>query len=82
MNPSDTISLDELQIERLFEEAGLQELPVLNDRRVEMVMERAMHEKLMGELSSFMFQGFPAVVDGLLSAAGGRINHPDDDYKV
>ncbi len=82
MNPTESIELNELQISRLFEEAGLQDLPVPNDRRVEMVMERAMHEKFMGELSSFMFQGFPAVVDGLLSAAGGKINHPNDHYKA
>lgn len=82
MNPSDTLTMDERQIQLLFEEAGLQEAPVPNMRRVEQVMERAMHEKVIKELSSFMFDGFPAVIDGLLSAAGGEINHPDDHYKA
>lgn len=82
MNSPDTLSMDDHQIELLFQEAGLQEAPVMNQRRVEQVMERAMHEKVMKELSSFVFEGAPVVIDGLLSVASGEINHPDDHYKA
>ena len=81
MNPSDTINFDENEIFLLFQEAGMLEEPVVNQRRVDQVIERAMHEKVAKELTSFVFEGFPAVMDGLFSAASGKINHPDDDYK-
>lgn len=81
MNPSDTLTFDESQIELLFADAGLVDTPVVNEVRVEKVMERAMHEKVIKELSSFAFEGFPAVVDGLLSVTSNKINHPDGDYK-
>ncbi len=82
MNSLDTLSMDERHIQLLFDEAGLQALPEPNQRRVEQVMERAMHEKVIKELSSFMFQGFPAVVDSLLSVASGEVKHPNNDYKA
>jgi len=82
MKPSDTLSIDENQIHLLFEEAGLLDTPQPNQRRVEQVMERAMHEKVIKDLSSFTFEGFPAVIDGVLSLAAGKISHQDDNYKA
>jgi len=82
MNPSDSIAIDENQIRLLFEEAGLLDVPVPNERRVEKVMERAMHDNVISDLTSFMFEGVPAVLDGMLSVATGKINHSDGDYKA
>ncbi|MBK1830178.1 hypothetical protein JIN77_05555 [Verrucomicrobiaceae bacterium R5-34] len=82
MNPSDAISLDESQIRLLFEEAGMLEEPVMNPQRVEKVMERAMHENVIADLSTFMFKSVPSVVDGVLSVSTGKVNHGDSDYKA
>ncbi|MGB0992605.1 MAG: hypothetical protein ACPG32_09055 [Akkermansiaceae bacterium] len=82
MNPSDTMPLDEAQIAHLFEEAGLREAPVPNMRRVEGVMERAMHETVIADTTSFVFSGFPAVLSSLLSAVVGKVSHPDQDYRA
>lgn len=82
MNSPDTLRIDESQVQRLFEDAGLLDAPVPDQRRVERVLERATHEKVVKDLTSFVFEGFPAVLDGLLSVASGRIHHPDNDYKA
>ncbi|BDS06622.1 hypothetical protein NT6N_16620 [Oceaniferula spumae] len=82
MNPSDATSIDENQIRLLFEEAGLLDQPVPDEHRVENIMERAMHDNVIRDLASFMFEGFPAVVDGVLSISTGKINHPDHDYRA
>lgn len=82
MNLSDTISIDENQIQHLFAEAGLLDAPATDQRRVDQVVERAMHETVIKDLSSFMFEGFPAVVDAMMSVATGKIHHRDNDYKA
>lgn len=74
--------MDEAQILHLFEEAGLLDVPEPDLRRVDEVIERAMHEKVIHDLSSFIFKGVPAVIDGVVSVSTGKINHPDKDYRA
>ncbi|MFK7908969.1 MAG: hypothetical protein AB8F34_00045 [Akkermansiaceae bacterium] len=82
MNPTDTMPIDEAQIHLLFEEAGLMDAPVVDQRRVDGVMERAMHESIIKDTSSFVFLGFPAVLSAMLDVASGKISNSDSDYRA
>lgn len=82
MNPSDTMPIDEAQISLLFEEAGLMGAPVPNERRIDGVLERAMHESVIKDTSSFVFMGFPAVLSAMLDVASGTISTTDTDYRA
>ena len=82
MNPSDVISLNEAFISDIFQEAGLDEAPVVNQQRVEKVMERATHERVIADTSSFVFKGFPAAADGIISLANRTVGNEDEDYRA
>lgn len=82
MNPSDTMPIDEAQIHLLFEEAGLMDAPAPDMRRVDEVLERAMHESVIKDTSSFVFKGFPAVLSAMLDVASGNISTGDVDYRA
>lgn len=82
MNLSDAMPFDEAQIHLLFEEAGMIEAPELDMRRVDQVLERAVHESVIKDTTSFIFKGFPAVLTGLMSVATGCVGDKDTDYKA
>jgi len=82
MTAADTISINEAQIRLLFEEAGLVESPVLNKQRVGKVLERAMHESVIKDTISFVFKGFPSVINGIMSVATGCVRDDSIDYRV
>jgi hypothetical protein len=86
MNPADAMPIDEAQIHLLFEEAGLmhaQDVAHVPDmRRVDAVIERAMHECVIKDTTSFVFKGFPAVIAGMMSVATGCVGDPETDYKA
>lgn len=78
--------IDEAQIHLLFEEAGLAQvediMPEPDMNRVDAVLERAMHESIIKDTTSFVFKGFPAVIAGMMSVATGCVSDPETDYKV
>ncbi len=82
MNASDAMPIDEAQVYLLFEEAGLIGVPELNTRRVEEVLERAVHESVIKDTSSFVFKGFPAVLAAMMSVATGCVGDPETDYRA
>lgn len=82
MNPSDAMPIDEAQIHLLFEQAGLMDAPVPDMRRIDGVLERAMHESVIKDTSSFVFKGFPAVISAMLDVASGKISTGDIDYRA
>ena len=82
MNPNDAMPFDEAQIQLLFEEAGLVDAPVANQRRIDEVLERAVHESIIKDTSSFVFLGFPAVISSMLDVASGKISTEDIDYRA
>lgn len=82
MNPSDAISINEAFIESVFEDAGLIEQPVINHARVEKVIERAMHERLIADTTSFLFKGIPAATEEIISLANKTIGNDDVDYRA
>lgn len=82
MNPNDAMPIDEAQIHLLFEEAGLTGAPVADRRRIDGVLERAAHESIIKDTSSFVFLGFPAVLSAMLDVASGRISTDGTDYRA
>lgn len=86
MNPTDAMPLDEAQIHLLFEEAGLiqaEDIAYVPDmRRVDAVIERARHESVIKDTTSFVFKGFPAVIAGMMSVATGCVSDSETDYKA
>ncbi len=82
MNPSDAMPIDEAQIHLLFEQAGLTDAPVPDLRRIDGVLERAVHESIIKDTSSFVFKGFPAVLSAVLDVASGKISTGDIDYRA
>lgn len=82
MNPDDAMPIDEAQIHLLFEEAGLTDAPVANQRRIDGVLERAMHESIIKDTSSFVFHAFPTVISSMLDVASGKISTEDTDYRA
>ncbi len=86
MNTTDAMPINEAQIHLLFEEAGLvlaDDIAVEPDmRRVDAVVERAMHECIIKDTTSFVFKGFPAVISGMMSVAAGSVGDPETDYRV
>lgn len=82
MNPSNTISLSESFIEDIFASAELTEAPVINHQRVEKVLERAIHERLIADTSSFLFKGIPAATEGLISLANRTVGNDNVDYRA
>ena len=82
MNPSNTVTLNESFIEGLFTNAGLTEQPVVNQQRVEKVLERAIHENLIADTSSFLFKGMPAAAEGIMSLANRTVGNDTTDYRA
>ncbi len=87
MNPTDTLPINEARIHLLFEEAGLllaRDIPAARPdmRRVDAVLERAMHECVIKDTASFVFKGFPAVIAGMMSVAAGCVGNAGADYKA
>ena len=82
MNPNDAMPINEAQIHHLFEEAGLTDAPVANQRRIDEVLERAVHESVIKDTSSFVFKGCPAVISAMLDVASGKISIDDVDYRA
>ncbi|MBT8043862.1 MAG: hypothetical protein KJO79_02830 [Verrucomicrobiae bacterium] len=86
MNPTDVMPIDEAQIHLLFEEAGLIQAENIDHapdmRRVDAVIERAIHESLIKDTTSFVFKGFPAAIVGVMSVATGCVRDSGTDYRV
>ncbi|MCP5535034.1 MAG: hypothetical protein H7A51_02240 [Akkermansiaceae bacterium] len=86
MTPADAIPIDEAQIHLLFKEAGLiqsEDVAHVPDmRRVDAVIERAMHECVVKDTTSFIFKGFPAVIAGMMAVATGCVGRSETDYKA
>ena len=82
MNPSNVIEFNESFIEDIFAGAELTEQPVVNQQRVEKVLERAIHESLIADTSSFLFKGMPAATGGLLSLANRTVGNDNTDYRA
>ena len=81
MNPSDAMPINEAQIHLLFEQAGLMDAPAPDLRRIDGVLERAVHESVIKDTSSFVFKGFPAVICAMLDVACGKVAASDTDYR-
>lgn len=82
MNPSNALSINEAFIEGIFEEAGINEQPAINQNRVEQVLARALHESLIADTSSFLFKGMPAAAEGLIALANKNVGKNDIDYRA
>ncbi|MCH6256875.1 hypothetical protein MLD52_09975 [Puniceicoccaceae bacterium K14] len=82
MDTPNAISLDEAEFQLLFEEAGLTQAPTPNTERINKVIERSMHEKAIKHTASFVFQGFPAAIMGLMAVATNSVGDKDTDYRV
>ncbi len=82
MNLTDAMPFDEAQIALLFEEAGMVDTPAMDMRRVDQVLERAVHESVIKDTTSFVFKGFPAVIAGMMSVATGCVGDKETDYKA
>ena len=82
MDTFDAMSLNESQIHLLFEEANLMEIPEPDMQRVEVIVERALHEKAIKDTTSFVFMGFPAVMLGFMSVASNTVGDPQSDYRA
>lgn len=82
MDASNAIPLHEAQIHLLFEEAGLMEAPAPDLRRVNEVIERALHEKAIKDTASFVFLGFPAVMAGFMAVATNTVGDSNTDYRA
>ncbi len=81
MDPSNALNINETFLDGIFHEAGLAETPEVNHQRVEKVLERAMHEKLIADTTSFVFKGFPAAADAAISLANRTVGNDDTDYR-
>ena len=82
MENSNAMSINEAELQLLFEQAGLAETPAPDMQRVEKVIERSLHEKAIKDTTSFVFLGFPAVIMGLVGAAANSVGDPDTDYRT
>ncbi|MGJ8678037.1 MAG: hypothetical protein ACSHX0_11010 [Akkermansiaceae bacterium] len=82
MDNTNILSANESFISNIFEDAGITEQPAVNQRRVDKVIERAMHEKLIADTSTFIFKGFPAAADGIISLANNKVGNDDSDYRA
>lgn len=80
MNPS--ITINESFIEGVFADAGLAESTVVNHERVEKVLERAIHERVIADTSSFLFKGIPAATEGMISLANRTVGNDNADYRA
>ena len=82
MDNSDALSVNEAEIQLLFEEAGLVDSPVPDMGRVNKVIERSLHEKAIKDTASFVFLGFPAAVMGFVAVANNSVRDPHTDYRT
>lgn len=82
MTPSNALSIHESFIEGVFEEAGMAETPAPDQQRVEKVIERALHERLIADTSSFLFKGAPAATAGIISLANNTVGNDQADYRA
>ena len=84
MDQSNALNINETFLDGIFADAGLVEaaIPAVNYQRVEKVLERAMHEKLIADTSSFVFKGFPAAADAIISLANNSVGNDQTDYKA
>ncbi len=80
-SPTD-ITFHEAFISDIFQAADTAVESVVNEERVNKVMERAMHEKVIADTSSFLFKGFPAAADGIMSLAHGKVRNHKEDYRA
>lgn len=82
MDSSNAMSLNEAEIQLLFQEAGLTDTPVPNMERVNKVIERSLHEKAIKDTASFLFLGFPAAMLGFMAVASNTVRDPQTDYRA
>ena len=79
--PTD-ITLHEAFISDIFQAVDTAVDRVVNEERINKIMERAMHEKIIADTSSFLFKGFPAVADSIMSLANGKVRNHKEDYRT
>lgn len=74
--------LDEAEILRIFEESGICEVGRTDEVRVEEIVERAIHEAVLGETTSFLFHSFTEVLSSFAALMDGDALENDEDYNV
>ena len=82
MDSSNAIPINEVELQFLFEEAGLADPPTPNPERVNKIIERSMHEKAIKDTASFVFLGFPAAIMGLMDVAANSVGDSQSDYRA
>ena len=82
MDSIDAMSINEAELQLLFEEAGLADTPEPDMGRVNKVIERSLHEKAIKDTTSFVFRGFPAAIVGLIGAAANSVGDSETDYRA
>ena len=81
MITDETYFEEERKIRAIFKEAGWEDRPEPNTERIEQIAERALHESIIKDSTSFIFLSFTSVIANFLSAFFGSVNTTDKDYK-
>lgn len=81
MITDETYADEERQMRELFQQAGWDADPPPSTARIEAITERALHEIIIKDASSFIFRSFTSVTSNFLSAYFGSVSSDDHDYK-
>lgn len=77
-----TLSDNEDFVFGLFEEACMSDMAQPNPQRVSQIVEKALHETIIADTTSFLFKAIPSAITGLYSVASGHPHIPDTDYQI
>ncbi len=77
-----TFPVEEASFADILRDAGWLATPPINQRRIEAIELRAMHETIIRESTEFIVMNFAATIPELFGALTGKVGRTDIDYRV